>query len=248
MAFSAIQRGAATDGTSWFGRSAALGDAAASIRSHAAREVERRGFVRGPMKWVGATVPLLGFLALGLLVVHAIRVGDDALIAIVLAVGINAIVWFLVGFFAVYARVRRRTPTGALAHDHLMGLREYIRLAEADRIAMLQSASGAEVDAQRIVRVYERLLPYAVIFGYEDEWQAELARYYATGTPSWIDGSGQSFTGMSFAQMQTSVASSPVTHVPSASSSSSSSFSSSGGSSGGGSAGGGGGGGGGGGI
>ena len=74
------------------------------------------------------------------------------------------------------------------------GLREFIRLAEADRIRMLQSPSGAErvpaagavagaaapvVDRDQVLRITERLLPYAVLFGQEREWSEELAALYA---------------------------------------------------------------------
>lgn len=247
MAFGAITR-AASSGEAWFGgTSTALGDAAVSIRNSAANEVEAHGYVSKPSKWLGRSVLLLCLLGLGLLVIYAIRSGSEAVLAIVLAVGINALVWILIAFFLLLSRVRRRTREGALLHDHLLGLREYIRLAEADRIRMLQGVSGAEVDERFIVRIYERLLPYAAIFGYEREWQAELAKHYSASSPSWIEGSDASLNHLSFTQLHSSVASSPVTHVESSSSSGSSS-SSSGGSSGGGSSGGGGGGGGGGGI
>ncbi|MDJ1372042.1 DUF2207 domain-containing protein [Gulosibacter molinativorax] len=85
-----------------------------------------------------------------------------------------------------------RTPTGALARDHLCGLRDYIRLAEADRIQALQSAETAAAHAAdaRVIDVYERLLPYASLFGLERTWVKELQAKYesVSTTPDWFHG------------------------------------------------------------
>ncbi len=236
--------------TLWFDRtSTRLGDAAAALRGQAKTEATKHGFVKKAPGGAFALVALLFVAALGLFVLHAIVRGDFAMMTVLLAVGINLLVWLLIGLGAALLAIRPRTHAGALAHDHLMGLREYIRLAEADRIRMLQSASGAEVDEHRIVQVYERLLPYAVIFGLEKEWQSELAKYYRESTPDWVSGSGTSTSfaqALSISALGSAVSSSPVTRTSSSGSGSGSSFSSSsGGSSGGGFSGGGGGGGGG---
>jgi uncharacterized membrane protein YgcG len=141
-----------------------------------------------------------------------------------------------------------RTEKGMALHDYLLGLREYISIAETDRIKMLQSPDGAEkvgvaVDAEdpkQLVKLYERVLPYAVLFGIEKEWTKQLGAYYEAGNtqPDWYSGNA-AFNAVIF--------SSALSNFSSQSSSySSSSSSSSGGSSGGGSSGGGGGGGGGG--
>lgn len=167
--------------------------------------------------------------------------GASPVLPIAMIVGGAAV---LIGVIALVAR-RPLTAQGAELRDHLMGLKEFIGWAEQDRIRMLQSPRGAErvpVDAndprQRLV-LYERLLPYAVVFGQEKEWSAQLAVLYtAIGAagPVWYYGTG-AFNASSFA--------SSVSGLSAAAASSSST---SGGSSGGGSAGGGGGGGGGGGV
>ncbi len=140
------------------------------------------------------------------------------------------------------------TEQGAELRDHLKGLELYIRLAEADRLRMLQSPTGAEreavstADPRQIVDIYEKLLPYAVLFSLEKQWAAELGKYYTEASPDWYSGSNAFNAGVfasSISSLSTSVASSY---------SGSSSSSSSGGSGGGGSSGGGGGGGGGGGV
>ena len=134
------------------------------------------------------------------------------------------------------------TAAGAEARDHLQGLKEFIEWAEADRIRMLQSPRGAErvpvdvSDPAVKLRLYEQLLPYAVVFGQEKQWAEELAVLYGDrGNPGWYVGTS-AFNAAAF--------SSGISNL----SASASSSSSSGGSSGGGSAGGGGGGGGGGGV
>jgi len=137
------------------------------------------------------------------------------------------------------------TALGAETRDHLRGLKEFIQWAEADRIRMLQSPAGAERvavdvnDPRQKLDLYEKLLPYAVVFGQEKEWSAELAVLYtAVGAagPYWYYGTG-AFNAASFSS-----------GIGSLSSAATSSSSTSGGSGGGGSAGGGGGGGGGGGV
>ena len=144
-----------------------------------------------------------------------------------------------------------RTPVterGAELRDHLLGLQLYIRLAEADRLRMLQSPSGAETtavsttDTRRVVDVYEKLLPYAVLFNLETQWAAELGKYYTEATPDWYSGTG-AFNAAVFASSIGSMSTAAASSF-----SGSSSSSSSGGSGGGGSSGGGGGGGGGGGV
>ena len=147
----------------------------------------------------------------------------------------------------------RRTKKGSEAREHLQGIRVYLTVAEADRIRVLQSPTGAERtrvdpnDPAAIVRLYEKLLPLAIIWGVEDQWTKVLGERYAqTQTePSNLQFSS-GFAGLTgFAtSVQTTSFAQTVTTSSYSSSGGGSSFS--GGSSGGGFSGGGGGGGGGG--
>lgn len=137
---------------------------------------------------------------------------------------------------------------GARLKRYLEGLKEYIGVAEQKRLELLQSPDGATKvgavdvsDKGALIKLYEKVLPYAIMFGQEKEWTKQLGHLYeeAGTSPDWTIGS-TAFNAAAFSSMMSSVNST----VSSASSYSSSS----GGSSGGGSAGGGGGGGGGGGI
>ena len=144
----------------------------------------------------------------------------------------------------------RLSVQGEELKRYLRGLKLYINAAEADQLRMLQSPEGADKvgdvasDNGALVRLYERCLPYAIIFGCEREWNKRLGQLYeeSNESPDWITADDVSL-GVSIAILSQLTsdfseigASSMVSSV-----SSSSSF---GGSSGGGFAGGGGGGGG----
>ena len=137
------------------------------------------------------------------------------------------------------------TDEGLALRRYLAGLKLYIGVAEAERLQMLQSPEGAEkvkvdaTDEKQLVKLYERVLPYAVLFGQEKEWSKQLGKYYEQvgEQPDWYSGQG-AFNAAAFAAGMNSLSS--------VASSASDYSSTSGGSTGGGFAGGGGGGGGGG--
>ncbi len=104
-------------------------------------------------------------------------------------------------FIAARWTYERRSTVATLSargrekNDYLLGMRDYMGLVEEDRIQMLQSPEGAErvdVDDQaQLVKLYERLLPFAVIFGIEREWSEELTvKAAAANVPvTWWSGS-----------------------------------------------------------
>lgn len=91
---------------------------------------------------------------------------------------------FLVLLSSLYAFSKHTvlTPEGARTYEYLQGVQEFIRVAEADRLRMLQSYSGAERRSDGtadVIHLYERLLPYAILFGMENEWGDVLEHAYA---------------------------------------------------------------------
>ena len=85
-----------------------------------------------------------------------------------------------------------RTKKGLEASRFMDGLKMYIKMAEADRLKFLQSVNGADVSAKGIVNLYEKLLPYAAVFGLEESWMKEMEDYCKTmdiEEPEWY-GSG----------------------------------------------------------
>jgi uncharacterized membrane protein YgcG len=223
-----------------------LGQQVVALTKAIEKEAEAGGLRRKP-----SSRPLLivvGAMVLaGILLIFQTIFGGESEISIITGVvGLNVVPWIAIFSAGLLSRRRPLTSKGAELREHLLGLREFIRVAEADRLQMLQSVSGAErittSDTTAIVKIYEKLLPYAVIFGLEKEWAQEISKYYDTNPPDWYSGS----TGFHVAAFSAGLAS--LSSSVSTSYSGSSSSSSSGGGGGGGSSGGGGGGGGGGGV
>ena len=150
--------------------------------------------------------------------------------------------------FALSATLWQLTDKGLELRRYMIGLKDYISVAEEERIKMLQSPEGAAKvgepvdgnDQSQLVKLYERVLPYAVLFGQEKEWNKQLGAYYESlgKQPSWYAGNSGVFNAAAFTSGMNSFAASVSYANPTSSSS--------GGSGGGGFSGGGGGGGGGG--
>jgi uncharacterized membrane protein YgcG len=239
----------------------ALAKALYALRARVAKRVVANGWRRTPDRGLRLTLAIVGFVA-GVVGFICSIVALDAAMG-----GVWPVLLFIAGLLGAMlaigsvVSVRPLTEQGRALRDRLEGLREYIRLAEADRLKMLQSPTGALRSAvpeagdgrggvigdprrdDTVLRITERLLPYAVLFGLEQEWSRELAALYdARGSaPGWYDGQS-GFNAVAFATGVHAFSAASTTSWSGSTSSSSSSASSGGGASGGGGGGGGGGG------
>lgn len=87
-----------------------------------------------------------------------------------------------------YNKFKNYTEAGLEASRYLDGLKLYIKMAEKDRLELLQSVKGADASPQGVVNLYEKLLPYAALFGLEKSWTKELEKYYVlkeVTAPDW---------------------------------------------------------------
>ena len=179
-----------------------------------AAEVKSRGWTtsersRAAKAFGWAALALLG-VTLALLIWTATKDRDLlplSVVAFALA-GVGAGVSAIVAF----SRHTVLTPAGAERAEYLQGVREFIRVAEADRLRMLQSVAGAERRSDGsvdVVHLYEKLLPYAMLFGEEKSWAEVLeTRYADTGTgPDWVS----TYVGVSLATRVSSYSSSMST-------------------------------------
>lgn len=181
---------------------------------------------------------------------------SDSLPSYTIAFGAN-VLWPLVIVLAVtiavgtlavalgFDRYATYTKQGLDLSRYLDGLKLYIKMAEKDRLEFLQSVKGADTSHQGIVKLYEKLLPYAVLFKLEKSWLAELGKYYEmqdVKEPNWYIGVG-AFSAADFSRSvaaASSAAGSSINYSSSAGSSSGFSGGGGGGFSGGGGGGGGG--------
>ncbi|GAA1844810.1 DUF2207 domain-containing protein [Agromyces salentinus] len=240
-------------------KSTTLGQRLIAIRKEVAHRTVETGLRRSPALGPRIVIAAAAFAAAVLGFITAVIALDSVMGGLWPVLTMIAAIVFALAAGITVIGVRPLTAEGRRLRDHLEGLRLFIRLAEADRIRMLQSPTGAlrapvdkagsgsaatGPDRVEMLRLTERLLPYAALFGLEKDWLRELANLYeSTGqAPGWYAGTA------GFDAARFSVAVSAFTTVSSTAWSGSSSSSSSSGSSGGGSSGGGGGGGGGGGV
>jgi len=96
------------------------------------------------------------------------------------------------------AYIRPLTDKGLELRRYLLGLDKYIKAAEVERLKFLQGPDtaqkiGESVDVNnpgQLVKLYERVLPYAILFGYEKEWSKQLGDVYekANVDPDWYSG------------------------------------------------------------
>lgn len=99
-------------------------------------------------------------------------------------VGVAAVPLVLAALVLVVAHgwMPHRTPKGSRLLNDTLGFAEFIRTAEADRMAFAEEE-----------RIFERYLPYAIVFGAVDQWAAAFAGLGAAGAAAvggWYVGYG----------------------------------------------------------
>jgi uncharacterized membrane protein len=125
-----------------------------------------------------------------------------------------------------------KSKKGVLMREYLLGLKDYLQIVEKDRINFNNAP-------EKTPEIFEKLLPYAMVFGVEELWAKEFKNIYIK-SPEWYEGTN-TFNVVNLGEEMAvfrDISSSSISSVPGGSSGA--------GSSGGGSSGGGGGGGGGG--
>ena len=140
------------------------------------------------------------------------RYGIVFLVPAILLLALPLLILVIVSF--VMSHGKSLTDRGLALRRYLMGLKMYISVAEVERLQMLQSPEGAEKvgqavdgnDKGRLVKLYERVLPYAILFGQEKSWNKQIGQYYeqAGAQPDWYSGIG-AFNAANFATSMNSL-------------------------------------------
>ena len=146
----------------------------------------------GYMLWAAA--PLLAGIGIVFL---GVSLASFALIGLGAGLFFAALLMFVFAFI-----MPARTLSGVQTNDALLGLKDYIKMAEADRLKYLQSPEGAEKIAEQDafnpktaaakVKLFEKLLPFAMLFGLEKDWAKQFKDLY-TQPPDWYHGNAAAF-------------------------------------------------------
>jgi uncharacterized membrane protein YgcG len=170
-----------------------LGTATKAVSDAALAQITANGWRVVP-KTRGIRWAVLGFLALIVAVVNQVATIAAFSLAPWPLVSIGVTLVTLVVSIALVQFSNHLSQPGAEMRDYLIGMRVYLKLAEQERFRMLQSPDGAERvdvgDTKQVVKLYEKLLPFAVIWGVEDEWskELELRAAQAEEDPDWFVG------------------------------------------------------------
>ena len=145
----------------------------AEVKSDLYRGLSQGGYFDGNPHTVRGTFLGLSLLALAVALglcalIQLWMIGRVFVVPIAIAGVLSAIV------VVVTSRVMpRKTQKGRIAWEQIAGLEEYIRRAEVD-----------DIQAQDRRGIFERLLPYAIIFGLSNRWAKAFADLY-TQPPDW---------------------------------------------------------------
>jgi len=215
-----------------------LSKAATQLRKDVSADLIARGYFKTnpsivAVSGIGGVVTFASVVAI--FVLPGLHLPPAVLIGAVLG-GILAALFF---YFSA-----ARTAKGVEAKEHIQGLKMYMQFAEADRIRMLQSPNARYAEhgpgPARTVDLFEKLLPYAIVLGVENEWAKQFEDIYRT-PPDWYSGNWTTFNVLYLTSTLSGGMSDTVNSVFSSPSSSGSSGFSGGGAGGGGGGGGGGG-------
>ncbi|MGE5297890.1 MAG: DUF2207 domain-containing protein [Acidobacteriaceae bacterium] len=88
------------------------------------------------------------------------------------AIGLTFIVVLIVGYF-----MPKKTQKGADTKQLILGLKEYLSVAEKDRLDFHN-------DPAKDPKVFEKLLPYAIALGVSEQWAKKFEGLF-TAQPSW---------------------------------------------------------------
>jgi predicted membrane protein DUF2207 len=169
-----------------------LATSAVGLRKSVTKELIASGYIK-PMPRLGLQAgslrPMIfGSIWVALIVIGAIHASGSA--------GAGAIAGLLVALLFL-AFMSSRTQKGVTTKEHIQGLKLFLKVTETQRLKMLQSPNApyaAKTQApERTVDLFEKLLPYAMVLGVENEWAKQFKDIYRT-PPDWYQGNWSTFS------------------------------------------------------
>ncbi len=164
----------------------------AKLRARIVRQVNSGGYFKKRALGIPALVFLVALASLIGLTAFAVVVDSES-VSFLTVIPILLGVPYLVVYWLILSK-RVMTAKGAEVDSYLKGMRMYIELAEKDRLDFLQSPKGAglkpsEIEGRTVLKLYEEVLPWAILLGLHNQWNAVLSNLYAKDSaPVWFVG------------------------------------------------------------
>lgn len=138
----------------------------------------------------------VGFLVLGGIMAASFENG-----VMLAAFAISGVIVFIFGLL-----MPKVTKEGALVKEKILGLKDYLQIAEKDRLKFHNAP-------QKRPEIFEKLLPFAMALHVEKAWAKEFEGIY-TQNPSWYSGpAGHHFSAIAFTNDMHSFATATSTAV-----------------------------------
>jgi uncharacterized membrane protein len=111
-----------------------------------------------------------------------------------IAIGLSGLAVLAFSFF-----MPARTKAGVVTKEHILGLKEYMTVAEKDRIKFHAAPEAITVlgaEPQKTPAYFEKLLPFAMVLGVEKAWAKQFENIYSQQPEWYSDPSDGNFTAI----------------------------------------------------
>ncbi len=144
------------------------------IQKQTLDKIKDKGYLPKSSKFNGGLIIFVAVIQMFFFILWSKFFGDVVILP-------GVVSFFILVFFAMI--MKRRTKKGVETKEKLLGLKMYLQVAEKDR---LKFHNAPEKTPER----FEKLLPYAMVFGVEKEWAEQFKDIYKE-PPEWYQGGSQ---------------------------------------------------------
>lgn len=165
---------------------------AAKVKTLAAEALLKKGYYKNLGRMKSQAAPFVAIAVfvgvwvsgfIGSLVSHAGRGATP--LPLVSGIMLSIVIYGFIYYFSP-----AKTERGVATKEHLSGLKDYLQIAEKDRILFHNAP-------EKKPEVFERLLPYAMVMGVAKIWAKEFENIYMT-PPQWYSGQAGAFSAIAF--------------------------------------------------
>lgn len=109
----------------------------------------------------------------------------ERFIPLIVGIFVSFIIYIIFYYFSP-----AKTKKGVVAKEYILGLKDYLRIAEKDRLKFHNAP-------EKKPEIFEKLLPYAMVLGVANIWAKEFEEIYTT-PPEWYSGSFNTVSAIAF--------------------------------------------------